>query len=84
LEQAILKANALPYGLAAYAFTESAASANKIIDGLEAGVIGINHMAIATPEAPFGGIKDSGTGRESGIEGLEAYTISKYVTHRYA
>src|SRR5690606_38480961 len=84
LEQAISKANALPYGLAAYAFTESAASANKIIDGLEAGVIGINHMAVATPEAPFGGVKDSGAGRESGIEGLDAYITQKYVTHLYA
>ncbi len=83
LEQAIMKANRLPYALAAYAFTESAEHANRIADSIQAGVIGINHMTVALPESPFGGGKDSGTGRESGIEGLEAYTVRKYVSHLY-
>jgi len=84
LDQAIEKANALPFALAAYAFTESSQFANRIADGVDAGVIGINNMTVALPETPFGGFKDSGSGRESGIEGLEAYTIRKYVSHRYS
>lgn len=84
IDQAIAKANMLPFALAAYAFTESARYANKIADNVDAGVIGINHMTVALPESPFGGFRDSGTGRESGIEGLEAYTVRKYVSHLYA
>lgn len=81
LEQAIAQANALPYGLAGYAFTRSAATANRIAEKLEVGVIGINQMVVTIPETPFGGIGDSGWGREGGIEGLESYTVRKYVGH---
>ncbi|MFB6464084.1 aldehyde dehydrogenase family protein [Bradyrhizobium tunisiense] len=68
VEQAIARANALPYGLAGYAFTRSAAIANRIAGELEVGVIGINQMVVTIPETPFGGIGDSGWGREGGIE----------------
>lgn len=81
VEQAIARANALPYGLAGYAFTRSAAVANRIAGELEVGVIGINQMVVTIPETPFGGIGDSGWGREGGIEGLESYTVRKYVGH---
>lgn len=81
VEQAIARANALPYGLAGYAFTRSAAVANRIAGELEVGVIGINQMVVTIPETPFGGIGDSGWGREGGIEGLESYTARKYVGH---
>ncbi|MFB6465060.1 NAD-dependent succinate-semialdehyde dehydrogenase [Bradyrhizobium tunisiense] len=81
VEQAIARANALPYGLAGYAFTRSAAIANRIAGELEVGVIGINQMVVTIPETPFGGIGDSGWGREGGIEGLESYTVRKYVGH---
>ncbi|ACL58860.1 NAD-dependent succinate-semialdehyde dehydrogenase [Methylobacterium nodulans] len=81
IDQAISRANALPYGLAGYAFTSSAATANRIAERLEVGVIGINQMVVTIPETPFGGIGDSGWGREGGIEGLEAYTVKKYVGH---
>lgn len=81
VEQAIARANALPYGLAGYAFTRSAAVANRIAGELQVGVIGINQMVVTIPETPFGGIGDSGWGREGGIEGLESYTVRKYVGH---
>ncbi|RWL09267.1 NAD-dependent succinate-semialdehyde dehydrogenase [Mesorhizobium sp.] len=81
MEQALARANALPYGLAGYAFTRSAATANRIAEKLEVGVIGINQMVVTIPETPFGGIGDSGWGREGGIEGLESYTVRKYVGH---
>jgi succinate-semialdehyde dehydrogenase/glutarate-semialdehyde dehydrogenase len=81
IDQALTRANALPYGLAGYAFTRSAATANRIAEELAVGVIGINQMVVTIPETPFGGIGDSGWGREGGIEGLEAYTVKKYVGH---
>jgi succinate-semialdehyde dehydrogenase/glutarate-semialdehyde dehydrogenase len=79
LEEAIERANSLPFGLAAYAFTESGRTAALLSDALEAGMVGINTYSISTPETPFGGIKESGYGQEGGIEGLEAYTSKKFV-----
>ena len=64
---------------AAYTFTTSTKTANLISDALEAGMIGVNSLAISTPETPFGGVKESGYGHEGGIEGLEAYTNKKLV-----
>lgn len=84
VDQALVQANALPYGLAGYAFTGSSATANRIAENLEVGVIGINQMVVTIPETPFGGVGDSGWGREGGIEGLEAYTVKKYVGHLLA
>lgn len=81
LDDALARSNALPYGLAGYAFTQSAKRANRITEELDVGVIGINQMVVTIPETPFGGVHDSGWGREGGIEGLEAYTIKKYVGH---
>lgn len=81
LESVIEQANALPYGLAAYAFTRSAATADLLARRLEVGTIGINHLVISTSGVPFGGVKDSGYGREGGIEGVEGYTILKTVSH---
>ncbi|MER9076870.1 NAD-dependent succinate-semialdehyde dehydrogenase [Mesorhizobium sp. M0904] len=81
IEQALARANALPYSLAGYAFTRSAATAHRIAEEMEVGVIGINQMVVSIPETPFGGINDSGWGREGGIEGLESYTVRKYVGH---
>ncbi|MFA1621963.1 NAD-dependent succinate-semialdehyde dehydrogenase [Rhizobium mongolense] len=81
IEQALARANALPYGLAGYAFTRSATTANRIAEQMQVGVIGINQMVVTIPETPFGGIGDSGWGREGGIEGLESYTVRKYVGH---
>jgi len=79
LENGLRQANDTPYGLAAYAFTRSAATAIAVGEELQAGGIGINTFAVSHIEAPFGGLKDSGYGHEGGAEGLEAYLHSKYV-----
>jgi succinate-semialdehyde dehydrogenase/glutarate-semialdehyde dehydrogenase len=80
LDTAIAEANRLPYGLASYAFTQDLAESITLSNRVEAGMLGINHFAIALAEMPFGGIKESGYGSEGGIEGLEAYTVTKTVT----
>ena len=81
LEEALAEANRLPFGLAAYAFTASSKTAQALSDRLEAGMLTINHLGIALPELPFGGVKDSGYGSEGGSEALEAYLTTKLVTH---
>ena len=78
-DEVVARANALPFGLAAYTFTSSTRTANLIADALEAGMVGVNSLAISTPETPFGGMKESGYGHEGGVEGLEAYTQKKLV-----
>lgn len=82
--EALAIANALPYGLAAYGFTSSAATAERLIAGLEAGILSINHCGGSVPQAPSGGVKDSGYGREGGHEGLSGYLVTKRVSHRLA
>lgn len=82
LEQALARANALPLGLAAYAWTRSSSMAEKFAGRVEAGALGINHYTASTAETPFGGMKDSGFGREGGIEGVQAFTVLKSVSHR--
>jgi len=74
------EANRLPYGLAAYAYTKSAKTAEAISSALESGMVSINHHGLAMPETPFGGIGDSGYGKEGGAEGIEAYFNSKFIT----
>ena len=81
LDDAIEKANALPYGLAAYAFTKSARNADRLADGVEVGNLSINNLVASVAETPFGGVKDSGYGREGGTEGLSHYTVVKNVSH---
>jgi succinate-semialdehyde dehydrogenase/glutarate-semialdehyde dehydrogenase len=81
LDEAIEKANSLPYGLAAYAFTKSSSNVDRLTDGVEAGNLSINHLVASLAETPFGGVKDSGYGREGGTEGLEQYTVAKNVSH---
>ncbi|MCK9908507.1 NAD-dependent succinate-semialdehyde dehydrogenase [Microbacteriaceae bacterium K1510] len=81
LDQAIEKANALPYGLAAYAFTRSARNADRLAEEVEVGNLSINNFVASTAETPFGGVKDSGYGREGGTEGLSHYTVVKNVSH---
>ncbi|MGH6625332.1 MAG: NAD-dependent succinate-semialdehyde dehydrogenase [Burkholderiaceae bacterium] len=80
LDEAIARANALPYGLAAYGFTRDIAASHRLAQGLHAGIVGINHFGISQPETPFGGVKDSGIGSESGLEGLLGYTEVKFVS----
>ena len=79
-DEVVERANSLAYGLAAYAFTSSSATANAIGDAIQSGMVGINSVAISTPETPFGGVKESGYGSEGGIEGLEAYMNTKFIS----
>jgi len=81
LAEGIAKANNVPYGLAAYAFTHSAANVDKLVDGIEAGNLSINTLEASLPETPFGGVKSSGYGREGGDEGLHHYTVVKNISH---
>lgn len=79
-DDVVERANGLPFGLAAYAFTSSARTAAQASQLLEAGMVGINSFAIAAPEFPFGGVKDSGLGREAGLEGVLEHMVQKMVT----
>ncbi|MGE3148410.1 MAG: NAD-dependent succinate-semialdehyde dehydrogenase [Pseudorhodoplanes sp.] len=83
-DDVIAEANRLPYGLAAYAFTRSQARSAKLADAIQAGVVAVNGMTVTAPEGPFGGMKDSGIGRESGIEGLLEHMNIKTVTETYS
>ena len=78
-DDAIEQANRLPFGLAAFAFTENGRRANLLGDAIESGMVGINTFAISSADAPFGGVKDSGFGSEGGKEGLETYQVVKAI-----
>jgi succinate-semialdehyde dehydrogenase/glutarate-semialdehyde dehydrogenase len=80
IDEVIERANATRYGLAAYVFTNDLSIAWRMAEGLEAGIIGINDPVPATPQCPFGGMKESGLGRELAHEGLEAYLETKYIS----
>ena len=80
LDEVIEEANRLPYGLASYAFTRSAKTANAVAARVESGMMTINHLGLALPEVPFGGIKDSGYGSEGGSEAIEAYLNTKFIS----
>jgi succinate-semialdehyde dehydrogenase/glutarate-semialdehyde dehydrogenase len=79
-DEVVERANSLEFGLAAYAFTNSTQTATMIGDAIQSGMVGVNSVAISTPETPFGGVKESGYGHEGGIEGLEAYTNKKFIS----
>jgi succinate-semialdehyde dehydrogenase / glutarate-semialdehyde dehydrogenase len=82
LADGLAQANATPYGLAGYVFTNDLSTAIAASEDLEVGMVGVNHFALATAEAPFGGVKQSGFGREGGSEGIEPYLVAKYVNLR--
>jgi succinate-semialdehyde dehydrogenase/glutarate-semialdehyde dehydrogenase len=82
IDEVIAAANNTRYGLAAYVFTNDLTIAWKMAEGIEAGIIGINDPVPATPQCPFGGMKESGLGRELGHEGLEAYLETKYISFK--
>ncbi len=80
-EDAIRRANSLPYGLSSYVFTESLKTATHAANALEAGMVNINHFGSALSETPFGGVKESGIGSEGGTETFDGYLVTKFVTH---
>lgn len=84
LDDVIRRANSVPFGLASYVFTHDDALAALTAEGIEAGMVGINETMLATAEAPFGGVKESGFGREGGSLGIMDYLEPKYIRHRLA
>ncbi|MEN4918519.1 NAD-dependent succinate-semialdehyde dehydrogenase [Achromobacter spanius] len=79
-DEALEQANRLPFGLASYVFTRDAATARIASERIESGVVCINHCQASLPETPFGGVKDSGLGKEGGVEGLQEFMQVKYVS----
>ncbi|MEP6720070.1 MAG: NAD-dependent succinate-semialdehyde dehydrogenase [Variovorax sp.] len=80
VEEALSKANALPFGLASYVFTNSIQTSTRVANALEAGMVNINHSGMAHPELPFGGVKDSGFGSEGGTESFDSFLVTKLIT----
>jgi succinate-semialdehyde dehydrogenase/glutarate-semialdehyde dehydrogenase len=78
-EQGVAAANDTEYGLAAYIYTQSLDRALRVAESIQAGMVGVNRGVISDPAAPFGGVKESGFGREGGIEGIEEYLDIKYI-----
>jgi len=79
-EEGIRRANSTPYGLSAYAMTRDIGRIFRLSEQIEAGTLGINDGAPSTSQCPFGGVKQSGWGRELGVEGLEAFVETKHVS----
>jgi succinate-semialdehyde dehydrogenase/glutarate-semialdehyde dehydrogenase len=78
-EDAIAAANDTEYGLVAYVYTRDLKRAIRVIEGLETGMVGLNQGMVSNAGAPFGGVKQSGIGREGGFEGIEEFLEVKYV-----
>lgn len=78
-EEGVAAANSTEYGLAAYVYTQSLDRALRVAEGIESGMVGVNRGVISDAAAPFGGIKESGFGREGGTEGIEEYLDTKYI-----
>ncbi|WP_099867853.1 NAD-dependent succinate-semialdehyde dehydrogenase [Pararhizobium haloflavum] len=78
-DEVMERANALPFGLAGYVFSNDLKTSTRAYEDLEVGMVGVNEMLLATAEAPFGGIKESGMGREGGSFGIKDYLETKYV-----
>ncbi len=79
-DDVIDRANRLAFGLAAYAFTKDGAQAAQLGDKIETGLLSVNSFVVSTPETPFGGVNESGYGSEGGIEGLDAFLRTKFIT----
>ena len=78
-DEAIAAANDTEFGLVAYVYTSNLKRALRVIERLDTGMVGLNQGMVSNPAAPFGGIKQSGFGREGGYEGIEEYLETKYV-----
>jgi succinate-semialdehyde dehydrogenase/glutarate-semialdehyde dehydrogenase len=79
-DEVLKRSNALPYGLASYVFTGSLATAHKMEQNIEAGMVNVNHFGMALAETPFGGVKDSGIGSEGGTETFDGYLVTKFIS----
>ncbi|HEX4108592.1 MAG TPA: NAD-dependent succinate-semialdehyde dehydrogenase [Solirubrobacteraceae bacterium] len=78
-EEAIAAANRTEYGLVAYVYSRDLRRALTVVEALESGMVGLNQGIVSNPAAPFGGVKQSGFGREGGFEGIDEYLETKYV-----
>ena len=83
IDEVIERANRLEFGLASYAFTNDSKIINALQADIQSGLLAINSMVVSTPETPFGGIKHSGYGSEGGVEGLEAFLVTRFLTETY-
>ena len=81
-DEAVAAANDTRYGLVAYFYTESLDRALRVSAALDTGMVGVNRGAISDAAAPFGGVKESGFGREGGSEGIEEYLETKYIARQ--
>lgn len=79
-DEAVRMANATPFGLAAYVFSENLQNALDLAEGIEAGMVAVNKGGLSDPAAPFGGVKESGLGREGGFHGIEEYLEPKFIS----
>jgi succinate-semialdehyde dehydrogenase/glutarate-semialdehyde dehydrogenase len=82
LEDGVARANAVPFGLAGYVFSSSLRTATLASEALEVGMVGVNEMLLASAEMPFGGVKESGMGREGGALGIKDYLEPKFIKTR--
>ena len=80
MDEVLERANKLEFGLASYVFTTDRGKAQAMEDGINAGLVGLNHPMVSTPETPFGGVNASGYGHEGGTEGLDCFLRTKFVT----
>jgi succinate-semialdehyde dehydrogenase / glutarate-semialdehyde dehydrogenase len=81
-DEAISIANRLPYGLCSYAFTSSQKRAHELVHRVESGIMSINHFGTSQADTPFGGVKESGYGREGGYESLDGYMHTKFISQK--
>jgi succinate-semialdehyde dehydrogenase/glutarate-semialdehyde dehydrogenase len=83
LDEVVERANRLPFGLAAYVFSTSAARTAIIGSAIEAGMVAINNVMVNANETPFGGVKESGYGSEAGLEGIEPFLVTKMISEAW-
>lgn len=82
IDEALAMANSTDFGLAGFVFTDELETGLRIAERMDVGMVGINNLTIATAEAPFGGVKKSGFGREGGTEGIEEFLVTRYINAR--
>ncbi len=82
LDEVVGRANSVPYGLTGYVFSKNIRTATLASEALEVGMVGVNEVILASAETPFGGIKESGMGREGGSFGIRDYLEPKYIKTR--
>lgn len=83
LDEVIGIANSLPFGLCSYGFSTSQTRVDRLVREVESGIMSINHFGTSTPDSPFGGVKESGYGREGGYQSLDSFMITKFISQKF-